>query len=102
MLDTVVRQNELIDPDERLYADGDRDQFIERASLGLADEPDHRATARSTYVYRSMRERYGMVRGRESVLPVDLVFQGSFTDFSFAAFPRWRAPRETPDAFLYR
>jgi hypothetical protein len=102
MLDTTVRQNELIDPDERLAADGDRDQFIERAALGLTGEPDERATARSTYVYRSMRERYGMVRGRESVLPVDLVFQGSFTDFSFAAFPRWRAPKETPDAFLYR
>jgi hypothetical protein len=102
LLDTTARQNELIDPDERLGADGDRDQFIERAALGLIDQPDERATARSTYVYRSMRERYGMVRGRESVLPVDLVFQGSFTDFSFAAFPRWRAPRQTPDAFLYR
>jgi len=101
LLDTTVRKNQLIDPDEELGADGDRDQYIERAALGLTGEADERPTARSTYVYRSMRERYGMVRGRESVLPVDLVFQGSFTDLSLNAFPRWRPPRKTPDAFLY-
>lgn len=49
-----------------------------------------------------MRERYGMVRGRESILPFELVLQGSLWDFSLGAFPRWREPRTTPDAFLYR
>jgi hypothetical protein len=49
-----------------------------------------------------MRERYGLVRGRESVLPFDLVVQGSLQDLSLGAFPRWRPPKETPDAFLYR
>ncbi len=101
LLDTTARQNQLIDPDEELGSDGDRDQYMERAALGLVDDPDHRPTAHSTYVYRSMRERYGMVRGRESMLPVDLVFQGSFTDLSLNAFPRWRAPKKTPDAFMY-
>ncbi len=101
-LDETARRNQLLDGDDRLAADADRDQFIERARLGLARRPDARATARSTYVYRSMRERYGMVRGRESILPFDLVLQGDFTDLTLGAFPRWRTPKETPDAFLYR
>jgi hypothetical protein len=49
-----------------------------------------------------MRERYGMVRSRDSILPFDLVIKGSLTDLSFGAFPRIRKPRETPDSFLYR
>ena len=56
----------------------------------------------SSFVYQSVRERYGAVRGRDSILPFDLVFRGSLGDFSLGAFPRWRAPEETPDAFLYR
>ena len=102
MLDETTRRNELIDPDDALAADADRDQFLERALLGLVDRPDKRPTAQSTYVYESMRERYGLVRGRESILPFDLVFQGSFNDFNLGAFPRWRPPKETPDIFLYR
>jgi hypothetical protein len=43
-----------------------------------------------------------MVRGRESVLPFDLVLQGSLGDLTLGAFPRWRYPKQTPDAFLYR
>ena len=101
LIDTTARKNQLIDPDEQLGSDGDRDQYIERAALGLTSEVDDRPSARSTYVYRSMRERYGMVRSRESVLPVDLVFQGNFTDLSLNAFPRWRPPKKTPDSFLY-
>jgi len=31
-----------------------------------------------------------------------LVLQGSFDDLRLGAFPRWRAPEQTPDAFLYR
>jgi len=102
MLDETSRTNQLIDTDDTLTPDADRDQFLERARLGLANEPDTRPAAQSTYVYKSMRERYGMVRARESILPFDLVFQGTFTDLSLGAFPRWRMPKETPDAFLYR
>jgi len=102
MLDETTRRNQLIDPDDTLAFDADRDQFLERALLGLVDRPDKRPTAQSTYVYQSMRERYGLVRGRESILPFDLVLQGSFSDLNLGAFPRWRPPRETPDVFLYR
>ncbi len=102
ILDETARKNQLIDVDDTLGPDPDRDQFLERARLGLAGRPDRRAAARSTYVYRSMRERYGVVRGRESILPFDLVLQGNFTDLTLGAFPRWRMPKETPDAFLYR
>jgi len=102
VLDETTRRNQLLDHDDVLAPDADRDRFLERARLGLVDRPDARPTAQSTYVYQSMRERYGVVRGRESVLPFDLVFQGSFTDFQLGAFPRWRMPKETPDAFLYR
>jgi hypothetical protein len=102
MLDETSRRNQLIDPADELAPDGDRDAFLERARLGLAGQQDRRPTAQSTYVYRSMRERYGLVRGRESVLPFDLVFQGSFQDFRLGAYPRWRMPKQTPDSFLYR
>ncbi len=102
MLDQTARNNQLIDADETLAHDADRDQFLERARLGLVDRPDRRPTAQSSYVYRSMRERYGLVRGRESILPFDLVLRGSFTALSLGAYPRWRKPKETPDAFLYR
>ncbi len=49
-----------------------------------------------------MREKYGLVRGRESILPVEFVLQGSFDDFSLGAFPRVRIPKHTADVFLYR
>jgi hypothetical protein len=75
---------------------------FERARVGLSGEIDPRPAAESTYSYRGMRERYGMVRSRESILPFSLVLQGSLTDLSLGAFPRFNAPRETPDAFLYR
>jgi hypothetical protein len=42
------------------------------------------------------------VRSRESILPVQLVLQGSFEDFGLGAFPRIRMPKATPDAFLYK
>jgi hypothetical protein len=102
VLDETTRRNQLIDVDDTLAPDADRDRYLERARLGLVDEPDMRPTAQSTYVYKSMRERYGVVRGRESVLPFDLVFQGNLADFQLGAFPRWRMPKETPDAYLYR
>ncbi len=102
VLDETTRRNQLIDTDDALAPDAGRDRYLERARLGLVDEPDMRPASQSNYVYKSMRERYGVVRGRESVLPFDLVFQGSIADFQLGAFPRWRKPKETPDAFLYR
>ncbi len=101
-LDEAVLLNDQLDQDSLLSADAFRDRYLERAKLGLVSEPDMRATARSDYVYQSLRERYGLVRGRESILPFDLVFRGSLNDLSLGAFPRWRQPRKTSDAFMYR
>jgi hypothetical protein len=89
------------DSDYPIEYDADRDLFFERARLGLAADPHPSAEARSSYEFRGMRERYGLVRKRESVLPVELVVQGSLQDLSLGAFPRIRLPRPTPDAFLY-
>jgi hypothetical protein len=102
LLDETAFRNALVDRDDQSKPDAKRDLFFERARLGLTEEADPRPTAESTFVFQSMRERYGVVRGRESVLPFDLVLQGSLEDMSLGAFPRWRAPRETPDAFLYK
>ncbi|MFP6654190.1 MAG: hypothetical protein VCB25_01095, partial [Myxococcota bacterium] len=101
-LDEAVRRNSLIDIGARQAPDASRDVYLERAGLGLTGAIDQRPAAESTHVYMSLRERYGLVRGRKSILPFDLVFRGSLGDFSLGAFPRWRPPRETPDAFLYR
>jgi hypothetical protein len=49
-----------------------------------------------------VREKYGLVRSRESILPVDIVISGSLPDLGLGAFPRLRTPKETPDAMLYR
>ena len=92
----------MIDTGARHRPDASRDVYLERANLGLTEDVDARPTAESGFVYRSLRERYGIVRGRDSILPFDLVFRGSLGDFTLGAFPRWRPPRETPDAFLYR
>jgi hypothetical protein len=92
----------LVDVDNTLGSDANRDVLFERARVGLADEIDTRPLAQSDYSYRGMRERYGMVRARESILPFELVFQGSLSDLSLGAFPRIHKPRETPDALLYR
>ena len=101
-LEEAVQRNSLIDADARQEANANRDLFLERAGLGLTEELDGRPAAQSSFVYRSLRERYGAVRGRDSILPFDLVFRGSLGDFTLGAFPRWRPPKETPDAFLYR
>jgi hypothetical protein len=102
VLDDTARRNYRVDPDSDIAADPRRDLFIERARLGLTDKPDVRATAQSTYVFESARERFGIVRGRESALPFDLVVRGDLSSAGIAAFPRWRKPKKTPDAFLYR
>ncbi len=102
VLEETSFRNSLLDADDAIVPDAERDAFFERLRLGLADRMEDRPAARSTYAYRGMRERYGMVRARESILPFDLVLRGSLSDLSLGAFPRFREPRETPDSFLYR
>jgi len=102
LIDEAALRNSLLDSDDPYLPNAQRDVFFERARLGLAGAPDARADAEARFAYRGMRERYGMVRSRESILPFDLVLQGSLWDFSLGAFPRWREPRTTPDAYLYR
>jgi hypothetical protein len=101
-LDMAVHRNSLADLEARQLPDANRDAYMERALLELTGEVDARPTAESSFVYQSLRERYGLVRGRESILPFELVFRGNLAEFSLGAFPRWRAPKETPDSFLYR
>jgi hypothetical protein len=101
-LEETSFRNSLLDSDDAIVADANRDVVFERARVGLSDDIDMRPAATSNYSYRGMRERYGMVRSRESVLPFSLVLQGSLSDLSLGAFPRINTPRETPDAFLYR
>jgi hypothetical protein len=102
ILDEMSIHNARIDRDYTVAPDAHRDVFFERARLGLTGITDRRALAQSTYVYESVRERYGMVRSRESILPFDLVFRGSVDDLGLGAFPRWREPKRTPDSFMYR
>jgi hypothetical protein len=102
LLEDGAERTARVDRDYGFEADPDRDLFFEQARLGVADEPHPLATSRSSFVYQGVRERYGLVRGRESILPVELVLHGSLDDLGLGAFPRVRTPRETPDAFLYR
>jgi hypothetical protein len=101
-LEETAYRNMLLDPGADVAPDARRDLFFERVRLGLADEVDKRPGAISNYAYRGLRERYGMVRARESILPFDIVLQGSFHSLSLGAFPRMRPPKETPDAILFR
>ncbi|MGI9591577.1 MAG: hypothetical protein ACR2P8_09425 [Myxococcota bacterium] len=94
--------NMLEDPLEEVAPDPRRDLYFERARLGLARELDRRPGAISEYAYKGVRERYGMVRPRESILPFDLVVSGDVRSLSLGAFPRIRPPKETPDAILFR
>jgi hypothetical protein len=102
LIDEASFRNARVDPDDVREPDPKRDLYFERARLGVSGVSDNRPGADSSYVFLGVRERYGMVRGRESMLPVDLVVRGSLKDMSLGAFPRWRMPKETPDAFLYR
>jgi hypothetical protein len=101
-LDETTERIARTDRDFGFEPDARRDLYFERARLGVAETIDARPQARSSYEYIGLRERYGVVRGRESILPAEIVLQGSFTDFSLGAFPRFRAPKETPDQVLYR
>ena len=102
LLEETALRNALLDPLAAHGPDADRDLFFERARLGAADIPDLRPEASSNYAFLGVRERYGMVRTHESILPVDLVIQGSLPSMTVGAFPRLRTPHETPDAVLYR
>ena len=101
-LEETSFRNSLLDSDDALQPNAQRDVLFERARLGLADDVDERPEAEARYAYRGMRERYGMVRSRESLIPVELVVQGSLSDLMLGAFPRLRPPKTTPDAVLYR
>ena len=92
----LADERELPEPDLQ------RDLFFERARLGMLEQPDMRPTASSQAVYLSSTEKYGIVKRRDSILPVELVLQGSVEDLGLAAFPRVTPPKRTPDAFLYR
>ena len=59
-LEETTFRNALIDSDDTLGADANRDVFFERARVGLASEIDPRPLASSSYLYRGVRERYGM------------------------------------------
>jgi len=101
-LEETSFRNSLLDEDDALDPNAQRDVVFERARIGLADDVDVRPGAEARYDYRGMRERYGMVRSREALIPVELVVQGSLTDLTLGAFPRLRPPKITPDAMLYR
>ncbi|RIL07655.1 MAG: hypothetical protein DCC71_02065 [Proteobacteria bacterium] len=102
LLEETSLRNALIDPLAEQEADARRDYYFERARLGVADAPDVRPTAESSFTFVGVRERYNVVRSRESILPIELVISGSLPDLGLGAFPRLRMPRETPDAVLYR
>jgi len=102
LLEETSIRNALVDPLNETAPDARRDHFFERARLGVADAPDPRASSTSSFAFVGVREKYGMVRSRESILPVELVVQGSFPDLGLGAFPRLRMPKSTPDAVLYR
>jgi hypothetical protein len=102
LLEETALRNALLDPLAEQAPDARRDLFFERARLGAVDSPDPRPTASSSYAFVGVREKYGMVRSRESILPVELVVQGSFPDLGLGAFPRMRMPKTTPDAILYK
>jgi len=102
LLEETSSRNALLDPLAEQGSDARRDFFFERARLGVADTPDARPTAESTYAFVGMREKYNMVRSRESILPVEIVISGSLPDLGLGAFPRLRTPKQTPDAVLFK
>jgi len=102
LLEETSSRNALLDPLAEQGSDARRDFFFERARLGVADTTDARPTAESTYAFVGMREKYNMVRSRESILPVELVISGSLPDLGLGAFPRLRTPKQTPDAVLFK
>ena len=68
----------------------------------MLEAPDMRPGASSQFAYQGASEKHGMVRTRDSVLPVELVLRGGLEDFGMSAFPRITPPSQSADAFLYR
>ena len=101
LIEETTYRNMLVDPLNDVAANASRDVYFERARLGLAADVDQRPGAISQYTYTGVRERYGMVRTRESILPFDIIVQGNIHTLSLGAFPRIREPKKTPDAILY-
>jgi hypothetical protein len=101
LLDEQSREKLATDDREKAVPDAARDAFFGASRLGLADSADARVGARSEAVYESTHEKYGFVRARESILPVDLVLQGDLSTLGLSAFPRIRLPEPSPDALLY-
>jgi hypothetical protein len=101
LLDETAYRSLAADPREKAAADPQRDAFLERARLGLLDEPERRVSARSEAEYLSEREKYGWVRARGSILPFELVVSGDLESLGLGAAPRLRLPESQPDAFLY-
>ena len=102
LLEETSIRNELLDSGNDQQPDARRDLFFEQARLGLAGSPDERPGAESDYVFKGLKDKYGLVRGRESILPVDLVLQGSLPTLGLGAFPRIHTAKPTPDAILYK
>ena len=102
LLEEASYHQQATDAREQPQPDPQRDLFFERARLGLLDVADLRPTARSQAEFLSTQEKYGNVRHRRSILPVELVLRGDLDNLGLAAFPRIRLPREEPDAFLYK
>jgi hypothetical protein len=101
LLDETAYRALASDARERAAADPQRDVFLERARLGLLDEPERRASARSEAEYLSTREKHGLVRTRGSILPFELVVTGDIESLGLGAAPRLRLPESAPDSFLY-
>jgi len=102
LLDETSLRLAQLEGDYQPAPDADSDSFFEAARLGVSAAPGTRPIPRSEYSFKGMRETYGLVRSRESILPFELVVQGSLYDFGFGVFPRIRMPKPTPDAFLYK
>ncbi len=102
LLEEAAYRSLVSDERERFEPDPPRDQFFERARLGVVDVADLRPSASSDAEFLGTTEKFGGLRRTDSILPVELVLQGGLEDFGFAVFPRVKVPGETPDAVLYK
>jgi hypothetical protein len=100
LLEEEAYERLLADARESPEPDPQRDAFFADARLGLSGG-GARPSAVSESVYLGTREKFGLVKRKDSILPVELVLQGGLEDLGFAAFPRIIAPKDLPDAFLY-
>jgi hypothetical protein len=102
LLEDVRYRSMAGDAREKPVSDPQLDQFLESARLGLVDDKAPRARARATSVIMTGDERYGGLQRTESILPIELVVRGGFSDAGLAALPRLKIPEESSDAFLYK